>query len=93
MIQRRPSATEPATKQAQTFFLLDVKTRQPLCLTNSSSARDLSSATRELLGLAQQILPRPAGPRPLIVAGARDKFLQIHDSRPFLLRNIDWYLY
>jgi hypothetical protein len=79
MIQRRPSATEPATKQAQTFFLLDVKTRQPLCLTNASSARDLSSATRELLGLAQQILPRPAGPRPLIVADVEHFTVELLD--------------
>ena len=34
MVQRRPSAAEPATKQAQIFFLLDAHTRQPLCLTN-----------------------------------------------------------
>ena len=68
MVQRRSSATERATKQAQTFFLLDAKTRQPLCLVNASSARNLSSATRELLRLAQQILPCPQGQRPLVVA-------------------------
>ena len=59
MPQRRPQANAPATKQAQTFFLLDAKTRQPICLVNASSARNLSAATQELLGLAQQILPRP----------------------------------
>ena len=36
MVQRRLSAAEPATKQAQTFFLLDAHTRQPLCLTNAT---------------------------------------------------------
>jgi hypothetical protein len=69
MPERRPKANAPATKQAQTFFLLDTKTCQPLCLTNASSARQLTSATKELLALAQQILPpAPSGPRPLIVA-------------------------
>jgi len=69
MLERRPSATEAATKHAQTFFLLDVQTRQPLGLVNASSGRNLSAATEELLQLAQQILPRPAtDPRPLLVA-------------------------
>jgi hypothetical protein len=36
MVQRRPAANQPATKQAQTFFLLDADTGQPLCLTNAS---------------------------------------------------------
>jgi len=80
MLQRRPSATEPATKQVQTFFLLDVKTRQPLCLANASSARDLSSATQELLRLAQQILPRPTGQRPLIVADVEHFTVELLDS-------------
>jgi hypothetical protein len=68
MIQRRPSAGEAATKQAQTFFLLDVQTRQPLCLVNASGARGLTDATTELLQLAQQILPPAQGERRLIVA-------------------------
>jgi hypothetical protein len=80
MLQRRPSATEPATKQAQTFFLLDAKTRQPLCLANASSARDLSSATQELLRLAQQILPRPTGQRPLIVADVEHFTVELLDD-------------
>ena len=79
MLQRRPSATEPATKQAQTFFLLDAKTRQPVCLANASSARDLSSATQELLRLAQPILPRPTGQRPLIVADVEHFTVELLD--------------
>jgi hypothetical protein len=80
MVQRRPQANHPATKQAQTFFLLDVKTRQPLCLTNASSARHLSSATQELLGLAQQILPRPSqDPRPLLVADVEHFTVELLD--------------
>lgn len=80
MLERRPSANEPATKQAQTFFLLDVKTRQPLCLINASNARNLSAATQELLGLAQQILPRPQpGPRPLLVADVEHFTVELLD--------------
>jgi hypothetical protein len=79
MVRRRPRATESATKQAQTFFLLDANTRQPVCLANASSARDLSSATQELLGLAQQILPAPTGPRPLIVADVEHFTVELLD--------------
>ena len=80
MIQRRPKANEPATKQAQTFFLLDTKTRQPICLTNASSARHLTSATQELLGLAEKILPRPEpGQRPLIVADVEHFTVELLD--------------
>ncbi len=81
MIERRPKANEPATKQAQTFFLLDAKTRQPICLTNSSSARQLSCATEELLKLAQQILPHPQKdqPRPLIVADVEHFTVELFD--------------
>jgi len=68
MVQRRPNAGEPAAKQAQTFFVLDVKTRQPVCLVNASGARALTSATEELLQMAQQILPCRKAERPLIVA-------------------------
>lgn len=80
MVQRRPQANHPATKQAQTFFLLDAKTRQPLCLANASSARQLSSATQELLELAQQILPRPPqAQRPLIVADVEHFSVELLD--------------
>jgi hypothetical protein len=79
MIQRRPQANEPAIKQAQTFFLLDAQTRQPLCLANASSARALGSATQELLQLAQYILPRPRGPRPLLVADVEHFTVELLD--------------
>ena len=79
MIQRRPSAHEPATKQAQTFFLLDVKTRQPICVVNASSARGLTGATRELLQLAQQILPHPQDQRLLIVADSEHFVVELFD--------------
>jgi len=89
MIKRRPQANAPATKQLQTFFLLDTQSRQPICLTAASSARDLSDATQELLGLAQQILPaaQPDQPRALIVADVEhytvELFDYVRDETPF----------
>jgi hypothetical protein len=79
MLRRRPSATEVAVKQAQTFFLLDAKTRQPLCLANASSSRQLSAATQELLELAKQILPSAQDQRPLIVADVEHFTVELLD--------------
>jgi hypothetical protein len=79
MIKRRPSASQPATKQVQTFFLLDTQTGQPLCLVNASSARQVFSATRELLHMAQQILPCPQAQRPLIVADVEHFVVELFD--------------
>jgi len=66
MVQRRASANQPATKQAQTFFLLDADTSQPICLVNASSGRGLTQATQQLLQLAQQILPVSQEPALLV---------------------------
>jgi hypothetical protein len=79
MIERRPSANQPATKQAQTFFLLDAKSRQPLCMVNSSSARGLTSASKQLLQMARQILPRSEGPRPLVVSDVEHFTVELLD--------------
>jgi hypothetical protein len=78
MLRRCPAANQPATKQAQTFFLLDGGTRQPLCLTNASSARSLTVATQELLPLAQQILPATLE-RPLCVADVEHFTVELLD--------------
>lgn len=79
MLQRRPTSSQAAVKQAQSFFLLDAQTAQPICLTNASSARNLSQASAELLGLAQQILPQPQGERPLIVADVEHFTVELLD--------------
>ncbi len=68
LIERRPSAQEPATKHLQTFFLLDAISHQPVCLTAASSARNLTRATQDLLQLAGRILPPAEALRPLLVA-------------------------
>jgi hypothetical protein len=78
MVQRRPASGELATKQAQTFFLLDAQSGQPICLANGSSARNLTSATKEILQLAQQILPS-SNERPLLVADVEHFAVELMD--------------
>ncbi len=68
MVERRPAANQPASKQAQSFFLLDAKTCQPLCLTHASSAQTIPTATAQLLQMAQAILGSTGQSAPLIVA-------------------------
>jgi hypothetical protein len=80
MVKRRPSANHPATKQAQAFFLLDAHSGQPLCLTHASSARTIPSASWQLLQMAQQILPCPSDPRPLIAADVEHFAAELLDN-------------
>jgi hypothetical protein len=68
MVERRPAANQPACKQAQTFFLLDAQTSQPVCLTHASSAQVIPRATAQLLHMAQSILQCSGQPSPLITA-------------------------
>lgn len=58
--------TRPA-KMAQTFWILDADTQQPLCFTTATAARSVVSATPELLDLASMILS-PSRTRALVVA-------------------------
>ena len=79
MVKRRPNSAQTAVKQAQTFFLLDAQTGQPVCFTNASNARNLSRATEELLHLAQQILPAAQDERPLVVADVEHFTVELLD--------------
>ena len=54
------SEAKPA-KMAQTFFLLDCHTGQPVCFSLSSSAQSVAQASPELLQMAAQILGRAPG--------------------------------
>lgn len=47
---------EKPTKMAQTFWLLDAETRQPVCFTTATAARTVAKATPDLLELAGEIL-------------------------------------
>jgi hypothetical protein len=65
-LHRQDSRERPA-KVAQTFFLLDVETEQPICFTTGTSARTAADAAAELLGLAADILAPEPG-RALVLA-------------------------
>jgi hypothetical protein len=54
-------------KQAQTFWVLDADTCQPVCFTTATAARSVAEATPELIDLTEQILT-PSGDSTLIVA-------------------------
>jgi hypothetical protein len=56
-------SSEKPVKMAQTFWLLDADTEQPVCFTTATASRTVAQATPELLNLAAQILvpqPEPA---------------------------------
>jgi hypothetical protein len=65
-LHRQDSGERP-TKVAQTFFLLDAETEQPICFTTGTSARTAAAAAEELLGLAAEILDPEPG-RALVLA-------------------------
>lgn len=70
MRRHRFHPEEKPAKMAQTFFLLDCETGQPVCFSLSSSAQSVTQATPELLHMAAEILgPAPAAKdKPLILA-------------------------
>ena len=67
-LHRRDNEASPS-KVAQTFFLLDVDTGQPLCFTTGTSARTAAAAAEELLKLATDILDPDPG-QVLVLADA-----------------------
>lgn len=60
-------ASEKPIKTAQTFWLLDVVTKQPICFSTSTSSRTVTQATPELLITAAEILGCSSS-RPLVLA-------------------------
>ena len=68
----RARVEEPGTKpvkMAQTFWILDADTHQPVCFTTGTAARSVVNATPELADLAANILQPKAG-QTLLVADA-----------------------
>jgi DDE family transposase len=61
-----------SSKVAQTFFLLDVDTAQPVCFTTGTSARTAAAAAEELLKLAADILG--TGPGETLVLADSEHF-------------------
>jgi hypothetical protein len=70
MRRHRFRPEEKPAKMAQTFFLLDCHTGQPVCFTLSSSAQTVTQVTPHLLQMGAQILGAAPGAKdkPLILA-------------------------
>jgi len=68
MVRRQKDKESKPAKMAQTFFVLDGDTKQPLCLTTASSSRTVSQATPELLRLVIPILKLNDHHKPLVLA-------------------------
>ncbi len=80
---------EPGTKpikMAQTFWILDADTYQPVCFTTATASQMISVASLSLIRLAQEILA-PLGKTPLIVADSEhfngELIREIHQNTPF----------
>lgn len=85
MRERSEQGSRPV-KQAQTFWLLDADTHQPVCFTTGTAARSVVEATPELLDLAAEILS-PVPGQALVLADsehfASDIFHEVVRNRPF----------
>ena len=75
---RLDEAVRP-TKTAQTFFVLDADTHQPVCFTTGTSARTASNAAEELLRLAADILDTQPG-QTLVLADAEHFTVELLDK-------------
>jgi hypothetical protein len=72
MRPHRRDKDKRSSKVAQTFFVLDVDTGQPLCFTTGTSARTAAAAAAELLGSAADILG--TGPGEALVLADSEHF-------------------
>jgi hypothetical protein len=75
----RQDNRERPTKTAQTFFVLDVDTGQPVCFTTGTSARTAAAAAEELLKLATAIL-NPEGGQTLVLADSEHFTVELLDK-------------
>ena len=67
MVRRQKDKQSNPVKTAQTFFMLDAETKDPVCFTTGSASRTVAQATIELLALTDSIL-KPNTPNPLVLA-------------------------
>jgi hypothetical protein len=74
----RDDRQRPA-KVAQTFFVLDVDTAQPICFTTGTSARTAAAAAQELLKLASEILGAQAS-QTLVLADSEHFTVELLDQ-------------
>ena len=77
-LHRQDHAIGP-TKVAQTFFVLDVETSQPLCFTTGTAARTAAAAAEEFLKLAAAILGTQPG-EALVVADSEHFTAELLDQ-------------
>jgi len=80
--QMRPRVEEAGNKpvkMAQTFWVLDADTCQPICFTTSTSSRSVAEATPELVDLAAQILTPASGTALLLVDAEHFSLELLHD--------------
>ncbi len=75
---RQDEAARP-TNVAQTFFVLDADTSQPVCFTTGTSARTATAAAEELLGLAADILGTKPG-QTLVLVDAEHFTVELLDK-------------
>jgi hypothetical protein len=89
MRRHRFSREQKPAKMAQTCFLLDCHTAQPVCFTLTSSAQSVSQASPELLHMGAEILGAPCGApdKPLILADkehyTQEFFWAVHQNNVF----------
>ena len=69
MRERCEKRGQEPVKMAQTFWVLDADTHQPVCFTSATAARSVATATPELLDLTNEIL-QPTEQQILVVADA-----------------------
>ncbi len=79
MRRHRDNQAERPTNVAQTFFVLDADTHQPICFTTATSARTATVAAQELLQLAACILDTQPG-QTLVLADAEHFTVELLDS-------------
>ena len=89
MRRHRFNPEQKPAKMAQTFFLLDCHTGQPVCFSLSSSAQSVVQASPELLHVAAEILGASpaASHKPLILADkehyCQELFSLVHQEKLF----------
>ncbi len=79
MRRHRDNEAERPTNVAQTFFVLDADTHQPICFTTATSARTATAAAQELLELAASILDTQPG-KTLVLADAEHFTIELLDK-------------
>lgn len=79
MRRHRDNPAERPTNVAQTFFVLDADSHQPVCFTTATSARTATKATGELLEMAAEILGTQPG-QTLVVADGEHFTVELLDT-------------